>query len=104
MKKSEKKLTYILRVAMTILTVILMTLFFLIMSMVSKIQGTARIINYAGLVRGETQRMVKLEIVGQPSDDIYNTISSYIEGLRYGSDTLNFVRLDDKAFQSKMAY
>ncbi len=47
MKKSEKKLTYILRVAMTILTVILMTLFFLIMSMVSKIQGTARIINYA---------------------------------------------------------
>lgn len=103
MKKSEKKLTYILRVVMTILTVILMMLFFLIMSMVSKIQGTARIINYAGLVRGGTQRMVKLEIAGQPSDDIYNTISSYIEGLRYGSDTLNFVCLDDKDFQSKMA-
>ena len=103
MKKGEKKLTYILRFGMTCLTVILIVLFFLIMSMVSKIQGTARVINYAGLVRGGTQRMVKLEISGQPSDMIYETITSYIEGLRYGSDELNFVRLEDAAFQSKMA-
>ena len=30
------------------------------MNLVSGIQGTARIINYAGLVRGKTQRIVKL--------------------------------------------
>ena len=29
--------------------------------LVGKIQGTARVVNYAGLVRGKTQRIVKLE-------------------------------------------
>lgn len=87
---------------MMVLTTILIVLFFMIMSMVGKIQGTARVINYAGLVRGGTQRMVKLEISGEPQDKMYETISSYIEGLRYGSDKLNFVRLADKDFQNKM--
>ena len=102
MKGTEKKQTHFLRIAMMVLTMILIILFFMIMSMVSKIQGTARVINYAGLVRGGTQRMVKLEISGEPQDKMYQTISSYIEGLRYGSDELNFVRLADKDFQSKM--
>lgn len=102
MKKTEKKQTYFLRAAMMVLTMILIVLFFAIMSMVGKIQGTARVVNYAGLVRGGTQRMVKLEISGEPQDKMYQTISSYIEGLRNGSDELDFVRLDDKDFQNKM--
>ena len=32
------------------------------MEQINQIQGTARVINYAGLVRGATQRLVKLEI------------------------------------------
>ena len=35
------------------------------MMIVSSIQGTARIVNYAGLVRGKTQRIVKFEISGK---------------------------------------
>ena len=46
--------------------------------------------------------MVKLEISGAPQDKMYETISSYIEGLRNGSEKLNFVRLDDENFQTKM--
>ena len=102
MKKKEKKQTCFLRAAMMVLTTILIVLFFAIMSMVGKIQGTARVINYAGLVRGGTQRMVKLEISGTPQDKMYQTTSSYIEGLRNGSDELNFIRLNDQKFQSKM--
>ena len=34
---------------MTVLTVILIALFLTIMVLVSKIQGTARVVNYAGL-------------------------------------------------------
>ena len=102
MKKKEKKQIFFLRAAMMVLTTILIVLFFAIMSMVGKIQGTARVINYAGLVRGGTQQMVKLEISGTPQDKMYQTISSYIEGLRNGSDELNFIRLDDQKFQSKM--
>ena len=102
MKKKEKKLTFITRLLMTSLTVILIILFFGIMLMVGKIQGTARVVNYAGLVRGGTQRMVKLENTGQPQDKMIATISSYIDGLRNGSDELNFIKLDDEAFQDKM--
>lgn len=101
-KSSNKNLSYVMRFGMTVLTVILIVLFFSIMIMVGQIQGTARIVNYAGLVRGGTQRMVKLENAGEPQDKMRATIYSYIDGLRNGSDELNFVRLNDKAFQDKM--
>lgn len=101
-KGSNKNLSYIMRFGMTVLTVILIVLFFSIMIMVGQIQGTARIVNYAGLVRGGTQRMVKLENAGQPQDKMRGIIASYINGLQNGSDELNFVRLDDNAFQNKM--
>ena len=70
-KDKDKKLTYFLRAAMMVLTTILIVLFLVIMSMVGKIQGTARVVNYAGLVRGGTQRMVKLEISGAPQLFLY---------------------------------
>lgn len=54
MKITGKKQTFFLRTAMMVLTTILIVLFFAIMSMVGKIQGTARVVNYAGLVRGGT--------------------------------------------------
>ena len=99
---SSKKTSYITRGAMILLTTILIILFFCIMLLVSQIQGTARIVNYAGLVRGKTQRIIKLEDAGQPHDEMIDSVSSYIKGLRYGSDKLNLVRLEDRAFQSKM--
>ena len=102
MKKNDKKTTFITRMCMTSLTILLIILFFGIMIMVGRIQGTARVVNYAGLIRGGTQRLVKLENTGQPQDQIIETISSYINGLRNGSDELNFVKLDDAAFQEKM--
>lgn len=42
-----------------LLTAILISLFFAALVLVGKIQGTARVVNYAGLVRGKTQRIVK---------------------------------------------
>ena len=55
----DKKISKITRGLMTVLTVILIALFLTIMVLVSKIQGTARVVNYAGLVRGKTQRIIK---------------------------------------------
>ena len=52
MKEKEKKITRILRIFMMLLTCILIALFFGIMILVSDMQGTARVVNYAGLVRG----------------------------------------------------
>ena len=88
MKKvlNSKKLSYITRSCMILLTTVLIILFFCIMLLVGQIQGTARVVNYAGLVRGKTQRIIKLENAGQPHDEMIESVSSYIKGLRYGSD------------------
>ena len=102
MSSKDKKISKITRGLMMLLTVILIALFLTIMVLVSKIQGTARVVNYAGLVRGKTQRIIKLENAKEPQDEMIESVSSIIEGLRYGSDKLNLVRLDDKAFQNKM--
>ena len=50
--------------------------------------GDSKGFNYAGLVRGKTQRIIKLENAGQPHDEMIESVSSYIKGLRYGSDEL----------------
>lgn len=101
-KNKDKKQTYVLRVLMMISTVVLIILFFATMYMVGKIQGTARVVNYAGLVRGKTQRIIKMEDAGQEEDAMIDDVAAFIDGLRNGSDSLNLVRLDDYAFQSKM--
>ena len=67
---------------MTVLTVILIALFLTIMVLVSKIQGTARVVNYAGLVRGKTQRIIKLEDAKEPQDEMIESVASFIEGIR----------------------
>lgn len=59
-------------------------------------------VNYAGLVRGTTQRMVKLEMAGEPQDEMRREIEAYIQGLREGDASLSLVRLSDPDFQAKM--
>lgn len=96
-----KKASQAVRLLMMVLTAVLIFFFINVMLLVSDIQGTARVVNYAGLVRGTTQRIVKLEDAGQPQDDLLKAVDSYTNGLRYGSDDLNLVRLDDE-YQAKM--
>ncbi len=96
------KFQHIIQLFTVLLTAILISLFFGVLVLVGKIQGTARVVNYAGLVRGKTQRIVKLEISGTPEDDLLGDVASYIEGLRFGSSELDLVRLDDADFQAKM--
>lgn len=91
-----------MRILMTALTSLLIVLILIIILMVSRIQGTARVVNYAGLVRGKTQRIIKLEDARMPQDDMIADVKGYIKGLRFGSEELDLVSLDDKAFQAKM--
>ena len=90
------------RLLQTIVTVILFGLIFQMMYLVESIQGTARVVNYAGLVRGATQRMVKLEISGNNADKIMATLDGYINGIHNGSDELDLVCIDDPDFQDKV--
>ncbi len=54
----KQKSTGIVNAAIDARAVVLAILIVWMMNLVSGIQGTARIINYAGLVRGKTQRIV----------------------------------------------
>ena len=100
--RREKKKTVFIQMSIGILSLILAGMIVVMMHIVSSIQGTARVINYAGLVRGKTQRIVKLEMAGQPEDAMIQDIESYINGLRNGSSSLNLVKLNDADFQNKM--
>ena len=77
MKKAGKKNAYIPRVLMMVLTTVLIGVIVAIMQVVGQIQGTARVVNYAGLVRGETQRIVKLENAGLPQDGMIEDVASF---------------------------
>ena len=72
------------------------------MSLVADIQGTARVVNYAGLVRGTTQRIVKMEDAGlaQDKNDRVREFPN-IDGLRYGSDDLDWCVLTMKPIKRR---
>lgn len=100
--KKRNHFSKIMSFLMTVFTSLLIVLILIIIMMVSRIQGTARVVNYAGLVRGKTQRIIKLEDARLSQDEMIADVEGYIEGLRFGSEELNLVSLDDKAFQAKM--
>ena len=69
----------------------------------NNIQGSARVINYAGLVRGATQRLVKLEITGTPNDELSEYITGILGELRSSEgNEYNLVKLEDADFQSEL--
>ena len=102
MKSNEKNTYSLCHIVIAVLSVVLMGLIVWMMVIVSHIQGSARVVNYAGLVRGTTQRMVKMEIAGERQDEMSREIESYIHGLREGDDSLSLVRIPDADFQQKM--
>ena len=57
-KSKKKKTSNIIQICIGVLAVVLAALIIVMMGIVSSIQGTARVVNYAGLVRGKTQRII----------------------------------------------
>ena len=74
----------------------------MIMVQITRLQGTARVINYAGLVRGATQRMVKLEITGNQNEELVQYLDDILSGLRYQDGHYELVKLHDKEYQDKL--
>ncbi len=69
---------------------------------IEKLQGNARVINYAGVVRGATQRLVKEEMYGQADDKLIIRLDNIIDELMTGEGDLGLIRLNDNTFQSLM--
>ena len=83
----------------SILIVMLIVMVVTMMVQISHLQGAARVVNYAGLVRGATQRTVKLEITGERRDDLIRYLDKILSGLKYANGNYNLVKLDDKNYE-----
>ena len=57
----HKRFSAVSRVIQSVLISALIVFVVIMVIQIKHLQGTARVINYAGLVRGATQRLVKLE-------------------------------------------
>lgn len=89
-------------IARSSLIILLIVLVMSMMFQIEKLQGTARVINYAGLVRGATQREVKLEITRNPNDELITYLDDILSGLKYADGHYDLVSLTDKDYQKKL--
>jgi methyl-accepting chemotaxis protein len=62
----------------------------------------SKVINSAGIVRGGTQRLVKLELAGKPSDKLITKQNKLVEGLINGDSTLGLPAATNPEFRNKM--
>ena len=86
----------------SILLIVLITLTIFMMSDVKKIQGNARVINYAGIIRGATQREIKLEISGNENDVLIKYLDDIFYGLINGGGKYQLTTLNDQHYQKKL--
>ena len=100
--EQKKKLQNFFTAVQSILIVILIALVSTMMVQIEQIQGTARVLNYAGLVRGATQRLVKLEITEAPHDKLIQYLDDILNGLKYGEGEYELIRIPDETYQSKL--
>ena len=115
MKKLQVKKGY--------LAVFLVIILFVIISVMSGssiqlLQGNARVVNYVGIVRGATQKLIKEEIMGwclsqadssfmeisdwYPDNALIERLDSIVEELLTGVGPNNLVVLQDEAYLSNM--
>ncbi len=99
MNKKDGLSVKIIQMAVVIVISVLMAYNFIL---ANTIQGTAKVINYTGLIRGGTQRLVKLELSGAPNDELIRDLDNIMEGLRYGGGEYHLERLKTKNFQESL--
>lgn len=101
--KKRKKQNLLEWVMESILLVLLLFLVFMMIYLVNILQGNARVVNYAGIVRGATQRLVKLEISGKPNDDLIIYLDTILDELQNGGDIYGLTPLKDNTYQTSLA-
>lgn len=65
---------------------------------IANIQLHGKLINYAGIVRGATQRLVKRELNNKPSDDILIEVDAILDNLLTGEGDYGLPLLDDEVY------
>lgn len=74
---------------------------FLLFSLI-QMQGYANIINDAGIVRGGTQRSVKLELSGEPNDELISYLDGLIRKLEAAESKHLYTSHDSAAYRENL--
>lgn len=87
----------------SISVLILIGLVFVMLVNVIFIQGNARVVNYAGLVRGASQRLVKNELYGKTDDEEIFRLDSILWDLQNGGGQNRLARMRNQNYQQKLS-
>ncbi len=68
----------------------------------NKMVNDGRVVNYSGIVRGATQRLVKLEMAGHKADGLVAKLDKIINGLINGDEELKLPKAVDNRYLTKM--
>lgn len=99
----EKFKHFLLQTMPKILSLLLVILIFLSSMDIRFLQGTAKVIDLTGSLRGMSQQLVKQEILGLPNDSTIDSITLLIEELRQGGSTYDVSPLQNVEYQSSLA-
>lgn len=76
---------------------------YLSLTSINMLRGNARVVNYAGIVRGATQRLVKKELHGYPDDALVARLDSIINELITGEGPNDLIVLHDETYLGYMS-
>lgn len=98
----SSRLNTVLRSATALFVVVLIGFVLCMMPLMREIEGNARVVNYAGIVRGGTQLLVKEELMNHPNDAQIERLDNIMQGLRTGESQFDIARLNDEAYLAKL--
>lgn len=97
MVKGVKELTK--KILVIFLVVFFFAIGFISLTTINHLQGNARVINYTGIVRGATQRLIKQELNHTPNDELIQKLDEIITELAEGHGNNHLIILPDKKYQ-----
>ena len=89
------KIKHIFMISFFLLFLLLMLNAGIIYFLIDKMQLDGRVVNFSGIVRDGTQRLVKLEMAGIKSDQLIDRLDKIVDGLINGDDKLNLPKATD---------
>lgn len=88
-------------IAITLIVLSLFSASFIIYKL-NDMQDDGRVINYSGIVRGATQRLIKLEIHNKPTNELIEKLDKIVNGLINGDKDLKLPKAKDVDYLKAM--
>lgn len=92
----------LLKGGLMVMFVLFIALGGIIIHTVMQSQHYSELVNYVGIVRGATQRLVKLELEGQSDDSIIGYLDDIMQELKTGKGGYGLPLPDDEKYQEKL--